>query len=125
MLALMSALFAGSAALHIAPVSHGYVKPSVAPRAAVLKMDEETESYTTPFSADVTPAAEEIKEVLAPQGFMSDDAAAKAAWMAKTYGTPAPMADATPPPENLTPEEEAKRKWLAARARPSWGPQAN
>ena len=135
MLLLMTSLLTAScAALHVSPM-WGAVRPtdaSVAYRAAVLRMDEEAELYAVPFSTNVTAAADDIKEVLTPQGFEGDEpaapspeAAAKAKWLAKTYGEPSstPPADASPTQEPGTPsaEDVDKAAWLAARARPSWG----
>ena len=98
MLMTMTSLLAGCAALHIAP-SRGVFKPVVARRAAVLVMDEEIESYSVPFT-NVTAAVADIKEVLTTEGFSdaeedfvddevpapSAEDAARAAWLAQTYG---------------------------------------
>jgi len=109
---------------------HG-VKPAVWRRAAAIVMDEEREPFDVPMdlSFDVSSAAADIKEVLAPQGFpdaanaawpeaeapeMSPEEAAKAAWLARTYGAPQPayeQPEAEAP--EMSPEEAAKAAWLA------------
>ena len=100
----------GCAALHLAPTLSVAPKLAIAGRrTAVVVMDEEVESYSVPFATtNVTVAAAEIKEVLTLEGFSeatapSPEDAAKAAWLAKTYGEPpssygyAAPAEASPP----------------------------
>ena len=115
MMRLMTTMFAvGAAALHVAPTA-GVVRPVIARRAAVLVMDEEAD-ISVPLNTDITEAAADIKEVLGQEGFEvpapSPEEAAKAAWLAATYGAPmaspvqsAPAAPATTEVVALTEEK--------------------
>jgi len=92
---------AGCAALRIGPPSA--VRPAIACR-AVLVMDSESEVYSVPFN--VSAAAADIKEVLttdAAPTVLSPEEAARAAWLAKTYGMQASPGQDTVAPA-VTPE---------------------